>query len=137
MAQDVEVMVIPLSNHADGDAAPDGSGFVLLASSSQPSRYGVVITSDSGISSAEITIGQDGTFTTISQEGDSGYDLDAPVALTRNGNIALAVAPSSLVEYRLRAHLPYRALLPAVGWITTRTGSMELSALDGATPLAA
>ena len=92
VAQDVEVMVIPLSNHADGDAAPDGSGFVLLASSSQPSRYGVVITSDSGISSAEITIGQDGTFTTISQEGDSGYDLDAPVALTRNGNIALAVA---------------------------------------------
>ena len=92
MAQDVEVMVIPLSDHADGDAAPDGSGFVLLASSAQPSRYGVVITSDSGVSSAEITVGQDGTFATISQEGNSGYDLDAPVALSRNGNIAFAVA---------------------------------------------
>ena len=92
MAQNVEVMVIPLSGNADGDTAPDGSGFVLLASSTQPNRYGVVITSDSGVSSAEITVGQDGSFATTSQEGNSGYDLDAPVALSRNGNIAFGVA---------------------------------------------
>ena len=92
MAQDVEVMVIPLSDYADGDAAPDGSGFVLLASSAQPSRYGVVITSDSGVSSAEITVGQDGSFATTSQEGNSGYDLDAPVALNCNGGVAYAFA---------------------------------------------
>lgn len=92
MAQDVEVMVIPLSDYADGDAAPDGSGFVLLASSAYPNRYGVVITSDSGVSSAEITVGQDGSFATSFQTGNSGYDLDAPIALNRSGGVAYAFA---------------------------------------------
>ena len=92
VAQDVEVMVIPLSYQADGDIAPDGSGFVLVASNEEPSRYGVVITSESGVSSAEIVIGQDGAFAAISQAGNSGYDLDAPAVISSYGSTAFAVA---------------------------------------------
>jgi len=93
-----DVLVTPHSQNAAGAVAADGSGFVLLASGLQANHYAVVISSANGVSSAVITIGDDGSFATTTQTGSSGFVLATPIAVERDGNIAyvFAITPSGL-----------------------------------------
>lgn len=91
-----DVLVMPLSDGASGAVAPDGSGFVLFASSVQTNHFTVALASADGVSSAQITLGVDGAFAETSQIGDSGFGLASPIAIQRDGEVAycFAVTPS-------------------------------------------
>jgi hypothetical protein len=100
MAAAQDVFVMPLTTDASGAVAPDGSGFVLFGSSVAVNRYAVAITSADGMSSAVITVGNDGSFAATDQMGNSGYVVAAPVAIERDGDVAYAftVCPSGVQE---------------------------------------
>ncbi|MDA1054788.1 MAG: hypothetical protein O3C40_30545 [Planctomycetota bacterium] len=79
-----------MTNNCDWAIGPNGSGIVVSTSDSSPADYLVGITSSAGLTLIELSVGFDGAY--ISQNGNSGLSVAAPLVLERNGEVAFALA---------------------------------------------
>lgn len=89
-ADDTIIDVIPLTENADWDVAPDGSGFVVSSTNGAPAEFLVAIASLSGITTANVTVSSDGSY--IDAVGDSGYQPAAPLVLEAGSQVAYVMA---------------------------------------------
>lgn len=89
-AAEAIIDVFPLTMNADWEVAPDNSGFVVTSMDGQPAEFVIAITSNAGLTTAHVTVSNDGSF--IDSDGDSGYQPAAPLVLERGSQVAYVMA---------------------------------------------